>query len=156
MSLTKEYEALSDHDKLAIMALSVMTERIRSLPKDDREDLFALLQDCATADTEEDMRGIRVAMEEIIAQNAVHRKPLDPSPGLSAGRKKWAEHVGKTIKELREKAGLTQEQLAAKAGLNQPHICRLENAEYTATHLTLTKIAKALGVSVGKLDPCLG
>ena len=49
---------------------------------------------------------------------------------------------------------MTQTDLAKKAGLPESHISRLENAEIRATNLTLVKIAKALGVSVGDIDPC--
>lgn len=75
----------------------------------------------------------------------------DPDTGRL---KAWAEHVGRKIQELRKAAGLTQVQLAERAGLPQSHISRLENAEHSATNLTLEKLAGALGVSVGDIDPC--
>ena len=73
---------------------------------------------------------------------------------MPPGLKRWAEHVGGTIRTLRKKAGMTQADLARVTGLTQSHLSRLENAEHSATYLTLTKIAKALGVEVGAIDPC--
>jgi len=67
---------------------------------------------------------------------------------LARGRK-WAEHVGKKIKEFREQAQLTQVQLAEKAGLPQSHISRLEIAESSATHLTLKMTLKKNFKSIG-------
>jgi ribosome-binding protein aMBF1 (putative translation factor) len=96
-------------------------------------------------------------MEEILSQVPVAMRalplPLEQKP-LSDGRRAWAEHVGRKIKELRELSGLTQVKLAEKAGLPQSHISRIENAEYSPTHVTIEKIAKALNVVVGKIDPC--
>jgi DNA-binding XRE family transcriptional regulator len=159
--LTKEfsetYDSLPEAVKSAILALSILIERIGSLPKPDRDELFELLQEWRQADDPEEQRSVRRAMEEILAQIPIRTKPLSSAAGepMSRRLKAWAEHVGRRIRELREKAGLNQAELAEKAGLTQPHISRLENAEYSATNLTLEKIAKALGVRVGDLDPCV-
>jgi transcriptional regulator with XRE-family HTH domain len=67
----------------------------------------------------------------------------------------WAEHVSRRIRELRNGAGLNQGELARAAGLTQSHISRLENARHSATHLTLTKVAEALDVGIGVIDPCV-
>lgn len=155
--LSQAYDSLPDDVKSVILALSVLIDRIGSLPNADREDLFELLQEWRKASDREEQRSIRRAMEEVLAQIPVSVRSLplpDAQPELQ-GRKAWAEHVGRTIKELREAAGLTQAQLGEKAGLQQSHICRLENAEYSATSMTLEKIANALGVPTGKIDPCV-
>lgn len=56
------------------------------------------------------------------------------------------------VKEYREKAGMTQEELAAKSGVSRGTIIRLEdNTQKTATTKTLSKIADALGVTVGDI-----
>ena len=158
--LTKEfsetYASLPEHVKSAILALSILIDRIGSLSKPDRDDLFELLQAWRSASDPEEQLSIRRAMEEVLAQTPITFKalPLAEERPLSRGLKPWAEHVGKRIKELREKRGLNQAQLADEAGLTQSHISRLENAEHSATNLTLGKIARALGVSIGDLDPC--
>ena len=62
------------------------------------------------------------------------------------------EFVGRQIKQFRENKGLTQEELADAAGLPQSHISRLENGKHTPTHLTIEKIAKALGLHPSVID----
>jgi len=154
--ITKElavYDGLPEDAKSACLALAVLIDRIGSLPKPDRECLFELLQAWPNADGEE-RHDIRRAMEEILAQVPIKSRRMDmAAKELSRSSKNWADHVGKVIRQMREKAGLTQIQLATKAGLLQSHISRLENAEYSATNMTLEKIAKALGITVRDIDP---
>lgn len=114
-----------------------------------------LLQETSKTDDPEEQRAIRSAMEEILANVPVSVRELPPEKPISGTRKKWAEHVGKTIKELRGKLKMTQVELAEKAGIPQSHVSRLESAAYSPTHMTLQKIAKALGTTVQKLDPCV-
>ena len=151
----KAYECLPDDVKPAILALSVLIDRLKALPKEDRDDMFELVQIWHNSSDPEEQRSARQAMEEILAQIPLKIKPMPLVKSIMSGRDNWARHVGMRIRELREKAGLTQTQLARKADLPQSHISRLENAEHSATHLTLEKIAKALGVSVRKIDPVL-
>jgi DNA-binding XRE family transcriptional regulator len=149
------YANLPQSVKPAILALSVLIERIGSLPKPDRDDLFELLQEWRKADNVEEQESIHHAMEEVLAQVPATTRPFFPNEEepLSRGLKRWAEHVGQKIRDIRTQAGFTQSDLASRAGLPQSHISRLENAEHSATHLTLEKIANALGVPVGEIDP---
>ncbi len=78
--------------------------------------------------------------------------PLNDEP-VPPGLKQWAEDVGRRIREPRKSAGMKQADLAAAAGLTESHLSRLENAGHNATHMILTKIAKALGVELGEIDP---
>ena len=55
------------------------------------------------------------------------------------------------IKALRERRRLTQEQLAERAGVSRTYLARLETARQDPTLSTLEKLAKALGVKVGRL-----
>ncbi len=149
------YEKLPLGEKSIILALSVLLDRIDSLPKADRDDLFELVQELRRAEDQEEKVEIYRAMEEILAQRPLTVRALsftDAIP-LSRGLKAWAERVGKKIRDAREFAHLTQTQLAEKSGLPQSHISRLENAEHSATNMTLEKIAKALGIQVSDLDP---
>ena len=103
--------------------------------------------------TEEERQEIHTSMIEILAGKEIATVPLhlDATPVSS----KWAEHVGIKIRTLRTSAGMTQNQLAEKAGLQQSNISRIESAEYSPTHMTLSKIAKVLDVEVGTIDPCV-
>ncbi|MDR3619872.1 MAG: helix-turn-helix transcriptional regulator [Paludisphaera borealis] len=100
------------------------------------------------------IRSLSTALE-ILSQAPSRSTPMplgDDAP-MKPGLKKWADHVGGKIRELRERAGLNQSELAEKAGLTQSHVSRLENAAHSATHVTLEKIATALGVPVADIDP---
>jgi DNA-binding XRE family transcriptional regulator len=154
--LHDSYDGLSDSTKSTILALSILINRIGQLSKPDRDDLFDLLQEWRKASSQEEQRSIRRAMEEILAQTPLMVKPmlLNEEKPVGRGLKGWKEHVGRTIREFREKAGWTQAELAEKAGLPQSHVSRLENAAHSPTNMTLEKIAKALKIEVGKLDPC--
>ena len=142
------YEALT-------MAVGIMVERIQSLPKEDRDDLYELMKEIPKAETPDDVNSIAVSMREILDQSPIRLRALDQTtpfrPG--SGLQKWIEFVSGRIRELRTKAGLTQVRLAAKAGLPQSHISRLENAEHSPSRLTLEKIARALGMPVSAFDP---
>jgi DNA-binding XRE family transcriptional regulator len=152
----KTYDGFPEAVKSAILALSILIDRIGTLPKADRDDLFELLQEWRKASDHEEQASIRRAMEEILAQIPVKTRPFDlpAEKPLTRGLKAWAEHVGRRIRELREQKGFTQVELARAAGIPQSHLSRLENAEHSATNLTLEKIAGALGVPVGTIDPC--
>jgi len=55
------------------------------------------------------------------------------------------------LKRLREQRGLTQEQLAKRAGVSHGYIARLEIGMHDPSLSTLSKLAKALKVSVAEL-----
>lgn len=151
------YEQLPDDAQAVVMALAILTSRFNRLPKADRDDLFDLLLAMKNTDDPEETASIRRAMNEILTQSPLTLVdfPLGEKQPLSGGLESWAKQVGKRIRELRDAAGMNQTQLAEKAGLTQSHISRLENAEHSATNFTLEKIAKALGVAVRDLDPCV-
>jgi DNA-binding XRE family transcriptional regulator len=136
------------------MAVAIVAERIQRLPADDRNDLYQLFKDLATAETCEDRESIEVSILEILDQRPVGvlEMPLTESKP-SAGLQKWLDHVSKRIRDLRKAANLTQEQLATKAALPQSHISRLESAKHSPSRATLDRIAKALKVSLSKIDP---
>jgi DNA-binding XRE family transcriptional regulator len=151
------FDSLPEHEQLMLMALSVLVARIRSLQSADRDDLFELLQGLSNTDDPEEIQSIRRTMEEILSQAPTSVKGMDlrSEKPMPRGSMKWAERVGKTIRERREEAGLNQAQLAEKAGLTQSHVSRLECASHVATNMTLQKIAAALGIPVRTLDPCI-
>jgi transcriptional regulator with XRE-family HTH domain len=63
-----------------------------------------------------------------------------------------AEKIGATVKALRLKQGLTQAELAEKAGISDHKVVGfVEQAATFPSLRTLTRLAKALKVSVSKL-----
>lgn len=60
--------------------------------------------------------------------------------------------MGYRVQQLREEAGMSREELAAKSGVSRATIWALEsNSDRNTTSKTLSRIARALGVSVDKL-----
>lgn len=61
------------------------------------------------------------------------------------------------LKRLRQKEQLSVRALAAKAGMSYTYLANVENGKADPSLSTLTRIAKALGVSVSTLvkDPPL-
>lgn len=55
---------------------------------------------------------------------------------------------GQKLKHLRKAKNLTQAQLAELAGANEKHISKIETGVYFPTYTTLTKILKALDLSI--------
>jgi len=135
------------------MAIAVLMERIRTLPKEDKNDLFELAKALFVAETKEEEESAATAMREILEQAPVNIRLLDVQDENSQGLKKWLDYVGGRIKQARESAGLTQTELSTRAGLPQSHISRLENGQHSPSFATLEKIAKALNIPVSQLDP---
>jgi len=145
---------ISDTARPALLALSVLLSRLDSLPIADRTDLVSLVAIWNSATDEEERLAAYQAMEEILARKPIQILPLpEAGSGGKARLRKWTRFIGKTIRAFREKAGMTQEELAKVSGMPQSHISRLENGEHSPTHLTMQKIADALGINVNQLDP---
>ena len=62
-------------------------------------------------------------------------------------------HIGKVIKEQREKRGLIQQAIADKLKLSRASICMLEKGKQRVMMHDLPRIAEALGVPVIELIP---
>jgi ribosome-binding protein aMBF1 (putative translation factor) len=135
------------------MAISVLVERIRTLPDEDTKDLFELSNALFAAETDEDRDSAAQAISEILKQAPIEvRRGVDlGEPGL--GLRKWMGFVGDRIRQARRKAGLTQKELAERSGLRQSHISRLERGRHSPSFVTVEKIAKALDIPVSQLDP---
>jgi DNA-binding XRE family transcriptional regulator len=140
-------------DRAMTMALAILVERIRSLPKDDKEDLYELMKEIPGADNE-GLQDIAVGMLEILDQSpvTVRRMSCEETP-IGNGLQKWIDYVSERIRSLRKAAGMTQEQLAEKSAIPQSHISRLEAGRHSPSRMTLEKIAAALGVEVAAFDP---
>lgn len=61
------------------------------------------------------------------------------------------ERFAMRLKELREAKGFTQEALAKKAGVSRAYLARLEMGRHDPPLSRLRRLAKALGVKVGRL-----
>jgi transcriptional regulator with XRE-family HTH domain len=59
--------------------------------------------------------------------------------------------IGRRIRSIRAEKGLSQYDLADLSGLERSTLARIELGEVDPRISTLRKIAKALGVEVGKL-----
>lgn len=137
------------------MALAILVERIQSLSKEDREDLYGLLKELPRVEDDEELCSIVVTMEEILDQKPIRLEKVDQDEEFQpeGGLRRWVDFVSTRIKDLRTRAGLTQDQLAEASGLPQSHISRLEGGKHSPSRITLEKLAKALHVGVEVFDP---
>jgi DNA-binding XRE family transcriptional regulator len=140
-------------DDPVTIAMAVLVERMRSLPKEDRNDLLELSKALFAAETDDDERSAAAAMLEILEQprSKVVVMDLPEASGDDLGG--WTGWISLRIRDAREKVGLTQTQLAERAGLPQSHISRLERGEHSPTAKTLEKIALALDIPASCFDP---
>lgn len=134
------------------LAVAVLRERIRELPKADRDDLYSLMPDLL-GDDPVAQRSAQMAIDEIMNQHSGRVLPASVAEGHGDDLDSWLTFVSRRIKEQRTKAGMTQDQLAIKAGLPQSHISRLESMQHSPTAMTLEKIARALNVPASVFDP---
>lgn len=58
---------------------------------------------------------------------------------------------GNKVREERLKLGISQEELAARVGLHRTYIGMIERAEKNITLINMSKIAKALDISLSDL-----
>ena len=61
------------------------------------------------------------------------------------------EKFGEKVREKRLKLRLSQEQLASRAGVHRTYIGMIERAEKNITLENISKVAKALEVSISEL-----
>ena len=61
------------------------------------------------------------------------------------------KQIGDRIRDLRKKKGLSQEELGWKAKLHYTYIGGIERGEKNVSIITLSKIAKGLGISVNEI-----
>jgi transcriptional regulator with XRE-family HTH domain len=58
---------------------------------------------------------------------------------------------GRTLRRLRQTRGLSQERLAELAGIHRTYIGDVERGKRNIALLNMTRIAKALGISLSRL-----
>ena len=62
-----------------------------------------------------------------------------------------AKKLGENMKKIRLTKKMTQGDICRKLGLDRAYVSNVENGKKNPTLLTITKLAKALGVSVDEL-----
>ena len=65
--------------------------------------------------------------------------------------KSTLEKFGEKVRQERLRQGLSQEALASKAGVHRTYIGMIERAEKNITLENISKVAKALGLSISEL-----
>ena len=136
------------------MAVATVIERIGSLSKDDKNDLFELAKVIFDGESsQEDIDSAALAMTEIFDAPEASVEKVAGLTGPAESLKAWRDFVSKRIREERENAGMSQDELAGRTGLPQSHISRLETGKHSPAAGTITKIANAIGIERGKLDP---
>ena len=55
--------------------------------------------------------------------------------------------VGRNVARIRREKGLTQEEVEARSGFSQQYLSSLERGRRNPTVITLSELARALGVS---------
>lgn len=141
--------------RLEEAAIAVLIERIASLDKEVKDDLFEVIMDVKNCTTPEDLQEVEQTVRELLFPQA-YGNMIVGSAGDPKGSEKllgWSKQIGERIKELREKVEWTQEQLAEKSGLKQSHISRLETGQHSPSHKTIVALAKALDCDVSEIDP---
>ena len=155
MSATLEHIRSMDPLRASVsMAVGIVMDRVSRLGKEDQNDLFRLVKAMVLAKTEEEQEAIRVAMLEILEQSTggVRAMP-EPREGTADNLVKWKGHVAERVRQIRTEAQMTQNELAAKADLPQSHVSRIEKAHLAPSSKTIDKLAGALGVQPGEIDP---
>jgi DNA-binding XRE family transcriptional regulator len=148
----RNHERVDTREAALTMAVAVLVERIRGLPKEDKADLFELSKFLFDAENDDEVQSAAAAFQEILDQKSAKIVPFAPDddPNNLDG---WLSFVSQRIKEAREAVGMTQEALEQATGLPQSHISRLENGVHSPSSATLEKIAKATNKPLSYFDP---
>jgi DNA-binding XRE family transcriptional regulator len=151
--ITQSQNPVRFEDKALMVALAMVGERIRELPKEDRADLLELSTAYLASDDQEERDSAALAIMEIFEQVPARVGRMEVPARRGAKLAAWTAYVSRRIRELRSAAGWTQEQLAKEAGLTQSHISRLEAGTHSPNALTIEKLEKALGASIDHCSP---
>ena len=134
-----------------------LLNRFRELSTESLRDVVLLMEMMTNPETlPEERDDIYSTVREILFPQLIGKirtglgDEVSETPARVRRRTEW---VGTRIKERRKEKGLTQADLAERSGLQQPQVSRLEAGVHSPSFKTLSKIAKALGIDVGDLDP---
>ena len=134
-----------------------LLQRFKELPNESLKDIVSLIEMITNPETAPEERDeIYETIREILFPQLIgtiyigQAGQVEQTPDKVQSRINW---VGSTVKNCRKEKGLSQMELAEKSGLRQPQISRLEMGVHSPSFKTLQKIANALGVAIGDLDP---
>ena len=139
------------------LAVAFLLKRFKEMSKESFTDIVSLMEAMLNPDTtpEEQLEIFETAREilfpELVGQ--VHMGRAGSIKQTPEKLQKRIDHVGRRIAKIRKDKKLTQQQLAKRSGLPQSHISRLEGGVHSPALKSLQKIARALEVDVGDLDP---
>ncbi len=71
--------------------------------------------------------------------------------GKTAEKQKFAKHIGKRLREVREKTGISQEQLSESAGYYRTYVGHIENGKHSPSVHTMWRLAKVMKIDLGEL-----
>jgi predicted transcriptional regulator len=133
-----------------------LLKRFKELPSESLKDIVLLMEMITNPQTPaQDRDEIYTTIREILFPqligNIVTENPASEHiPQKASKRIHW---IGMKVRKYREEKNWTQQELAEKSGLQQAQISRLEAGVHSPSHKTLEKIAKALNITVGDIDP---
>jgi len=134
-----------------------LLQRFKELPNESLKDIVSLMEMITNRETAPEERDeIYETIREILFPQLIGKVCMgsfgqaEQIPGKVERRTNW---IGNKVKTRREEKGFTQTELAKKSGLRQPQISRLEADVHSPSFKTLEKIAVALDITVGDLDP---
>ena len=128
---------------------------VSRLSKQDRDDINEMVS-VIMREKDGDQEEYNAAIEAVIEIVTGPKPKLVYSPFVSSSNDaldRWKDFISQRIKAERESAGMSQTQLAEASGLKQSHISRLEAGKHSPSHITLNKIAKAIGIPLTNLSP---
>ncbi len=127
--------------------LDVFLDKWLELAKVDHQD----------EDQRETMEAVVEGIVEIVSGADVSTVPslVDPNSEEVKKAKAWFAKLGTAIRKRRLEKKMTQKALAEKIGLSQGALSRIERGQLAPTHLTVQRIAQALGVKPNDIDPSL-
>ncbi len=71
--------------------------------------------------------------------------------GVPSGKLTPDQHLGKFIRNYRLERGLTLADVASRAGISRGMLSKIENGQTSASLSTLTRVARALGVTLSTM-----
>lgn len=98
---------------------------------------------------------IEEAIVEILSLPKSGGRTVAPPPlgARPAKLQRWIDSVADAVRKQRERRRWTQQELADRSGLPQSHISRIERGVLSPSHKTVNRLAEALKVSIGEIDP---
>lgn len=137
--------------------ISWLLHRFEALSSESIKDLVSLIEMYTNSKTSPEERfEIYETIREIILPHLIgeaRRGNLGQNEQIPGKLDRHTNWIGQRVKNLRKEKGWSQEELSKKSKLRQPQISRLEAGVHSPSFKTLEKIANALGVTVGDLDP---